>query len=300
MAEVKCGNCGGPVTGEPGAMACPYCGTRVDIPLVAAPGRSEAEDDDRARAERERARRHDSYEEDDESERTSSSSSSSAPIIFAVMAVVLVVFVSAFFAATRSKKKTSTKDELKKTSVAVTAPATTTSKKTPSLPYAENVPLSSCRCSFGDGQSTPLVTITLRAAPLTDPSRAFDLAIRTQSGFVSTSGSSVLSMNSASALSPNDAGALPAHLGVACDTGAYVLVADRTATAWSSVDASSKWTTALPATMTDGADASAPFPPKGAGFAPYCTALQTTNGNVTLSLANGRKATLSLKDGKLR
>ena len=42
------------------------------------------------------------------------------------------------------------------------------------------------------------------------------------------------------------------------------------------------------------------MPPKGAGFAPYCTPLATQNGNAMINLANGRKATLSLKDGKLR
>jgi hypothetical protein len=293
MGEVNCGNCGGPVKGEPGVMACPYCGMRVEIPGVAA--RSNANVVEQSAA----ARRHDSYEEDNEPERTESSSSSSAPIIFAVIGVVVAVFVIAMVAGTRSRKKP-TKDEGRKTTTTVAATTTTTSRKPSPPSYVENVAIPSCRCAFGDGQSTPLVTLTLRAAPLTDPSRPFDVYIERVSGFVSETRSSVLGMNSDNALAANDAGALPAHLGVACDTGVYVLVADKTATGWSSVNAASRWTTALPATMIDGADASAPIPPKGAGFAPYCTALSTQNGNATINLANGRKATLSLKDGKLR
>jgi len=282
------------VTGEPGAMACPYCGSRVDIPLVA-PQRSEAHVVEQTAA----ARRHDSYEEDNEPERTSSSSSSSAPIIIAVV-VVAFVFVGALVAATKSKSKKTGKDEGRKTATTAVAATTTTSKRiTPPAP-SENVAIPSCRCAFGDGQSTPMVTLTMRAAPLTDPTRPFDLRIERQSGFVSEMRSAVLSTPLDSALSPNDAGALPAHLGVACDTGVYVLVADKTATGWSSVSATWKWTTTLPATMMDGADASAPMPPKGAGFAPFCTSLATANGNATINLANGRKATLSLKDGKLR
>lgn len=296
MGEVKCGNCGGPVKGEPGAMACPYCGMRVDIPLGPAQ-RNETHVVEQTAA----ARRHDSYEEDDEPQRTSSppgSSSTGAPIVIAVVAVVAVVFIAAIAAATKSKSK-SKKDEGRKATAAATTTTTTAKKPTPPA-YVENVKIPSCKCAFGDGQSTPLVTLTLRAAPLTDPGRMFDLRIERQSGFVTETGSSVLLMTNENALSANDAGALPAHLGVACDTGVYVLVSDKTASGWSSVNASWKWTTALPATMMDGADASAPLPPKGAGFAPYCTPLATANGNATINLANGRKATLSLKDGKLR
>lgn len=296
MGEVNCGNCGAPVKGEPGVMACPYCGSRVDIPLGAAP-RNDTHVVEQSAA----ARRHDSYEEDDEPERTeSSSSSSSAPIIIAVVAVVAVAFIAAMVAATKSKSKKTGKDEGRKSTTTVAATKTATTTKPTPPAYVENVALPSCRCQFGDGQSTPLITLTLRAAPLTDPSRPFDLRIERQSGFVSEMKSAVLSTPLDSTLSPNDAGALPAHLGVACDTGVYVLVADKTASGWSSVSATWKWTTALPATMMDGADASAPVPPKGAGFAPYCTTLATTSGNATISLANGRKATLSLKDGKLR
>ena len=296
MAEVKCGNCGGPVTGEPGAMACPYCGMRVDIPQGPAP-----RNDTHVVEQTAAARRHDNYEEDNEPERSdsSSSSSSSVPIIMAVVVVVAVVFIAATVAATKSRAKKTTKDEGRKTT-STAAAATTTSKKPSPPAYVDNVAIPSCRCAFGDGQSTPMVTLTLRAAPLTDPARPFDLRIERQSGFVSEMRSSVLGMTSDNALAANDAGALPAHLGVACDTGVYVLVADKTATAWSSVSATWKWTAALPATMMDGADASAPMPPKGAGFAPYCTSLATVNGNATINLANGRKATLSLKDGKLR
>ncbi len=292
MGDAKCGNCGALVTGEPGAMACPYCGMRVDIPLGAA-SRSEANVVEQSAA----ARKHDSYEEDDEPER-SPTSSSNAPIVFAVIAVVVVVFIAAIVAGTKSRKKTGAKDEGRKTA---TVAATTTTAKKPSPPaFVENVAIPSCRCAFGDGQSTPLVTLTLRAAPFTDPSRPFDLHIDRQSGFVTETRSSALSMPEGNALAANDAGALPAHLGVACDTGVYVLVADKIATGWSSVSATWKWTTALPATMMDGADASAPMPPTGAGFAPYCTSLVSQSGNATINLANGRKATLSLKDGKLR
>jgi uncharacterized Zn finger protein (UPF0148 family) len=293
MAEVKCGNCGAPVQGEPGAMACPYCGSHIDIPL--APQRSAANVVEQSAA----ARKHDSYDEDDEPDRLTTPSSSNAPIVLAVIGVIAVVLVIALVAGARSRKKTASKNEGRRTTT--TAAAATTTAKKPSPPaFVDNVAIPSCRCAFGDGQSTPLVALTLRAAPLTDPSRPFDLRIERQSGFVSESRSGVLSTPVDSVLVPNDAGALPAHLGVACDTGVYVLVADKTATGWSSVSATWKWTTALPATMMDGADASAPMPPKGAGFAPFCSPLATQSGNATINLANGRKATLSLKDGKLR
>jgi uncharacterized Zn finger protein (UPF0148 family) len=294
MGEVNCGNCGAPVKGEPGPMACPYCGTDIHIP--GAPKRDAANEI----VQTEHARRHDRYEEDDEPVRqTESSSASSAPIIIAVVAVLGVIAALSFVATKSRAKKTSTKAERSKTTATATT-TTTVKKATPPPAYVENVAIPSCRCAFGDGQSTPLVTLALRAAPLMDPSRPFDVRIERKSGFVTETRSAVLSMTNANALSPDDAGALPAHLAVACDPGIYVLVADKTASGWSSVDAKWKWTTVLPATEMDGADASAPLPPNGAGFAPYCTALPTQSGNATLTLANGRKATLSLKDGKLR
>jgi hypothetical protein len=93
---------------------------------------------------------------------------------------------------------------------------------------------------------------------------------------------------------------LPPHMGVACDTGVYVLVVDRTATGWSSVNAKWKWNATLPASLADGADASAPPQPKNTDFGGYCTPLTVTNGNASIALAGGKHATLSLKDGKLR
>ncbi len=293
MADgVKCGNCGAPVNGPPGVMRCPYCGDRVDIPL-AAPAPRQLLEEERA-GEREAARRHDNYEEDDEPESsTSSGGSNPGAWIGAIVAVVVVAIVVGSIAAGR-KKKVSTKDERRP--VTATAAATTKTTKSTSPSDSESVVIPSCTCSFGDGQSTPLVTLSLKAPPILDPLRPLSLGIKRQSGFVTETNS--VSFDPTTALS--DAGAMPTHLGVACDTGIYVLVADKVATGWSSVNARPRWTTALPAAMVDGADAGAPAPPKNTIFGSYCTPLATQMGNATIALAGGRRATLSLKDGKLR
>ncbi len=292
MAEgVKCGNCGAPVHGPPGVMACPYCGFRVDMPMTAPePRRMLPEEDPEERA---RARRHDSYEEDDEGESRTESSSNTGAIVGAAVAVgLLAVVMGAVFS--RSHKKTS-KDERKSAAIATT----TTSKRTASPPpYVESVAIPSCKCAFGDGQSTPLITLSLKAPPTSDATRTMQLGISRQSGFVTETTTANLATYS-TVLGPTDGGVPPQHLGVACDTGIYVLVGDKTATGWSSVNAAWKWTTALPAAMVDG-DAGVPASARNTSFSSYCTPLATQNGSATIALANGRRATLSLKDGKLR
>ncbi len=277
-------------------MRCPYCGARVDIPLAAPPPRQLLEEE--RPEERARARRHDNYDEDNErEERSSSSGANVGAIIGAVVAFVLLSITIGALASGRSKKKTSTKDERRPVTVA----ATTKAKPTPPPSDTESVVVPSCTCAFGDGQSTPLVTLSLKAPPIVDPLRPLYLGIKRQSGFTTELHTTTLQVSSPTVLSPPD-GTFPTHMGVACDTGVYVLVADKVATGWSSVSATWKWTTALPATMVDGApsEAGAPPPPKNTVFSTYCTPLATQNGNATIALANGRRATLSLKDGKLR
>jgi uncharacterized Zn finger protein (UPF0148 family) len=297
MADgVNCGNCGAPVQGQPGVMRCPYCGGRVDIPLVAAPPRQLLEEE--RPEERDRARRHDNYDEDNEpEERSESSGANVGAIIGAVVAFVVVSIMIGALVSSRSKKKTSAKDERRP----VTAVATNQTKTKPAPPPSdtESVVVPSCTCAFGDGQSTPLVTLSLKAPPIVDPLRPLYLGIKRQSGFTTELRTSTLQISSPTVLSPPD-GTFPTHMGIACDAGVYVLVADKVATGWSSVSATWKWTTALPATMVDGADAGAPPPPKNTVFSTFCTPLATQNGNATIALAGGRRATLSLKDGKLR
>ncbi len=160
--------------------------------------------------------------------------------------------------------------------------------------------VSSCRCQFGDGQSTPQITLTPLASPSQDPTRPISLQIESHNGFVSSTSSATLALPPGTALTPLDGGDLPLHMGVACDTGFYVLVVDRMATGWSSVNAKWRWNTTLPASLVDGADAAAPTPLKGTDFAGYCTQLTVQNGAASIALAGGKHATLSIKDGKLR
>ena len=213
----------------------------------------------------------------------------------AVALGVFALMMGAVFTS-RSHKKTS-KDERR--SAAITA--TTTSKKTAgSPPYVSSVSIPSCTCAFGDGQSTPLITLSLKAPPASEPARTIQLGISRHSGFMTDTTTASLATYS-TVLGPTDGGAPPQHLGVACDTGIYVLVGDKTATGWSSVNAAWKWTTALPAALVDGAaDGGAPPSARNTSFSSYCTPLPTQNGSATIALANGRRATLSLKDGKLR
>ncbi len=126
------------------------------------------------------------------------------------------------------------------------------------------------------------------------------MGIERKSGFMTETTSSLFSLPLDSVLSPSvDGGARTDRMGIACDTGVYVLVSDKTATGWSSVNAVWKWTTQLPASLASGADAGAPSSASGTSFTRFCAALPVQDGNATLSLAGGRHASLSLKDGKL-
>lgn len=181
--------------------------------------------------------------------------------------------------------------------------STATSRPTPTMKPSNysSVPIPSCTCVFGDGQSTPRVTLALLAAPTRDPLRAFRLQIVSTSGFVETSGEPTLRVPDGAVLSlPEDGGAPPSHMGVACDTGFYVLVAGDVATGWSSVDAAYRWTTKLPAPMLDSKDAGAPPVPGGTDFDAWCSPLAVDAGRVAIPLVHGRRASLALKDGKLR
>jgi uncharacterized Zn finger protein (UPF0148 family) len=292
--SVQCTSCGATVHGPPGAMKCPYCGMRVDIPMSAAQERAMAAETEE---ERRRARMHDRYEDarDDDAPVVESSSNAGA-IVGGVIAVAVVAIVIGAVASSRHKTSSSTNRKTNAGSVTTsTRPTTTATTRT-----YDSVPVTSCRCAFGDGQSTPLITLTPVAAPSQDPTRALALDIRSRSGFVSSSGSSPLALPGGTALTPLDGGDLPPHMGVACDTGVYVLVVDRTATAWSSVNAKWKWNASLPAAFADMADASAPPLLPNTSFGGYCTPITVTNGNASITLAGGKHATLSLKDGKVR
>jgi hypothetical protein len=87
-------------------------------------------------------------------------------------------------------------------------------------------------------------------------------------------------------------------MGVACDTGTFVLVADKVATGWSSVDGTWKWNATLPSASLDAADAGSSSLPN-CDYTGGCVPLATKNGSATLRLANGRHVALSLKDGKI-
>jgi len=214
------------------------------------------------------------------------------------VAVAVIVVIAIAVVAGKSRHRTSTSRAEKKATT-VTAATTTTKPSQPA--YVDSVPITSCRCSFGDGQSQPLVTLTLQAPPLAEPTRAIWLGIARKSGFVSESGSQVLSLPSGAVLAtPLDGGALPTQMGVACDTGIYVLVAGKTATGWSSINASWKWNATLPSAMMQNVDAGAPAQSAKTNFASYCMPLAVQNGGVTVALANGKRATLSLADGKVR
>lgn len=171
-----------------------------------------------------------------------------------------------------------------------TATATATPKRT------DPVAIPSCTCSFGgDGQTSPRITVTLEAPPTGGSAWALD--IERQSGFVSEGSTVRLKTRAGALLPPTDAA--PTKLGMACDTGVVVLVADKVATGWSSVNAAWKWNTTLPSPAVEAADAGT-SPIAGSDYAGGCTPLAVKNGATALTLANGKHVTLSLKDGKVR
>jgi hypothetical protein len=178
------------------------------------------------------------------------------------------------------------------------AVATPTSTKSAKPVKADPVVIPSCMCSFGDGQSTPQITLTVQAPPSDGSSRSWLLGIERTSGFMSESRSARFPSQPGAVLPPAaDAGA-PARMGIACDTGLFVLVADKAATGWSSVNGAWKWNATLPASLTDGADASTPVT-AATDYTGGCTPLLVKSGVATLGLANGKHVSLSLKDGKL-
>lgn len=292
--SAQCSSCGATVHGQPGAMKCPYCGMRVDIPMGPAQRPAAILPDD-TEEERRRARRHDMYEDADDDKPSVSTSGSGSIIIVMVVVGIVAVIVAIALASGHKKSKTSSTSAERKSQT-----TTRTTANAPPKPASfESILVSSCRCAFGDGQSTPLITLTPLAAPTQDPTRALSLRIESKNGFVSSSSSSMLALPPGTALTPLDGGDLPPHMGVACDTGYYVLVVDRVATGWSSVNARWKWNATLPASLVDGADASAPPQLKNTDFGGYCTPLTVQNGNASLALAGGKHVSLSIKDGKV-
>jgi hypothetical protein len=240
----------------------------------------------------------------DEDELRETSSNSTPLIVGVICAVVAVVAIAIVAGKARSHKSDKIDSRAEKKTGSTTGASTTTldfvATKASKPASADSVAITSCRCSFGDGQSTPLITLTLQAPPLSEPTRSLSLGIERKSGFMSESNAKWLSLLPGAALAPLDGGTISNPIGVACDPGVYVLVANRTATGWSSVNASWKWNVTLPAAIALGADAGAPMQPPGTAFTSYCTPLTVQNGSTTFALANGKRATLSVQDGKLR
>ncbi len=177
---------------------------------------------------------------------------------------------------------------------AVTTPTATSKKPVRSDPVA----ITSCSCAFGDGQSTPKITLTVNAPP-GDATRGWSLSIVKNSGFIEEESSARFPAAAGAVLPPLlDAGA-PTHMGVACDTGIFVLVADKAATGWSSVSGAWKWNATLPSPSIDAADAAATAS-NDTSYAGGCSPLAVKNGAASLNLANGKHVSLSLKDGKIR
>ncbi len=297
--EATCSSCGAIVKAPPGATKCPYCGMHVDIPVgttAASGGGAPPAANPFAEEERWQPQQREAERRRDSSPPPSSSSSSSAgSIVVVVIIVAAVALVAAIVVAgMKSKKKTDARAE-RKSSAAYTSK--TTAKTSPPTPaYVDSIPITSCRCVFGDGQSTPQVTLTLRAAPTSDPSRAVSLGIERVNGFMTETKSVNFTVPDGAVF----ANAPPPRLGVACDTGVYALVADKTVTGWSSVNGQWKWTATLPSSMVDGADASVPPPTPGTTFTSSCSPLSVQNGTMSVALANGKHASVSLRDGKLK
>jgi hypothetical protein len=254
--------------------------------------REEEADEERERNERDQTTR--AREHQREEARAQAKKSQMIGTIFGIVPIIALV-AGLFFTGTfdhifhrdKDKKEGSHGDDTRGTS-------TSTANAKP--PSTDPVAIQSCACSFGDGQSTPRVTLTLLAPPAGGKAQwSFD--IERASGFVSEGRTARIPSQAGAVLPPAaDAGA-PTHMGVACDTGIFVLVADNKATAWSSVSGTWKWNATLPSPSIDAADAGDPTP--GADFAGSCAPLPVKNGAASLTLANGRHVTLSLKDGKV-
>ncbi len=313
---VVCPKCGSALQLERGARVtvCAYCKTTSVVPdqIAAAgaqPGKPEplwlafrapsavrnvmieavqhAQSKARDKASAEASQKREEQQRTDEKQAEAKKSKTFA-WLFTVIPVVLFggVFAWEEFGHLLHQDKESKKEGSHANDVGGAATSTATATPQPSEPVA----IKSCACAFGDGQSTPRVTLTLLAPPA--GTRAWSLDIDRTSGFISE-GSTVRVAQQAGAVLPLLAGSAPSRMGVACDTGIYVLVADKTATGWSSVNGSWKWNATLPSPSIDAADAGVP----GTDYA--CAPLVVKNGAATLTLANGHHASLSLKDGKV-
>jgi hypothetical protein len=222
--------------------------------------------------------------------------SPAAWITSALTVIVFGVFFLFRIGAFDSKPNKDTKHEGDHR-VVTTPPATiptATSKPVSSDPVA----ITSCSCTFGDSQSTPQITLTVNAPP-SGASRGWSLSIGRLFGSAVENRTAELPAAPGAVLPPLlDAGA-PTHMGVACDTGIFVLVADKVATGWSSVNGAWEWNATLPSRSIDAADAAATAS-SGTDYTGGCSLLAVKNGAASLNLANGKHVSLSLNDGKIR
>jgi hypothetical protein len=311
----SCPKCGSSLQFAPGARIanCPYCKTTSVVPdhvaAVGAPADARPEpiwlgfrspssartaivDALQGRADRanEQSRQQEQARMREGPERKESQPNFGGAITFA--SIVLAAGVGIYFAVLEKPHHSDS------TSSAAATTSTRTAK-TPKAPPTDPIPIASCKCVFGDGQSTPQITLTLQAPPSEgSPSIPWSLEIERHSGFITEETGVALPITAGALLPPALDTKPPERMGIACDTGIFVLVGDKVATGWSSVNGSWKWNASLPSPSVDAANADVPSV-RGSSYAGGCVPLATKNGAVALKLANGRHVSLSLKDGKV-
>jgi hypothetical protein len=313
---VACPKCGSSLQFSPGARIanCPYCKTTSVVPdhVAAAgspagvrpepiwlgmrspsPARQAIVEGLQGRAVRntERANEQSRQQEQARMREEEEKKTGEPPWVGVVMAAgaCIAAGVAIYFAVASKHQEAST------SSAAATSTHVTKTAKPPPAP--EPVPIGSCKCAFGDGQSTPQITLQLQAPP-SDGSIPWSLEIVRHSGFVEEETGVRLPAAPGALLPPAPDTAAPDRMGIACDTGIFVLVADKVATGWSSVNGSWKWNATLPSPSVDAVNADVAAM-RGSSYSGGCVPLAVKNGALALKLANGKHVSLSLKDGKV-
>lgn len=171
------------------------------------------------------------------------------------------------------------------------------SKPTPPPPTFVEVPSCACVSRAGSAKNSFLLE-----APAPGESHWY-MHWEQKSGFVTSTMPFAIADDAKTVVTPA-AGAKSLALAIACEGAIVALVGSNVATAFDGDDQKMLWTVKLPAGFDPALaarDAAAVTPTVGAAIDVTCpTALPVDAGKITLALAGGKRATISMEDGVLR
>jgi hypothetical protein len=164
-------------------------------------------------------------------------------------------------------------------------------KRAATAPAPTATPVAGCSCASGDGMRQTRVEARLLHQGH-GGANAWLLDVTSHPAgqpYVSMSGTTPLETHDGT-IPPSTVGAT-LHMGIACDPGVVVFAYGRQVDAWSTANEHLAWTAQLPAPVADSAG--------GAGIGCFPLATDASD-SVVVPLANGRRVSVSLVNGKIR